>query len=68
MSTGIVICDDYVSVNTFNISISTTIDDHCYIISSVDDSYNFIQIPKQQHSFTPPHKKNRRGKFKRNGK
>jgi hypothetical protein len=49
-------------------SLSETI---TYTINAIDH-FNIVSgdlnIDNQQKSFTPPHKKNRRGKFKRGGK
>ena len=42
-----------------------------YVIEAID-GFNVVSsklnINDQQQSFTPPHKKNRRGKFKRSGR
>ena len=36
--------------------------------SILTSSCAVVAFQRQEHTFTPPHKKNRRGKFKRSGK
>ena len=67
MSAGILVCDDQILVSTFSFNTDTGTLDECGLVT-VDARPSFALIPKQQPSFTPPHKKNRRGKFKRSGK
>jgi len=65
MSTGIVICDDHRGTGARIISL---LGREYRIITATTAVDTQIILPTYEQTFTPPHKKQRRGKFKRSGK